>query len=166
MPGDEVVADAEVVIDRRATLNAPPEQVWPWLLQLGKGRAGWYLSRRMERLVPRRNRSLRVIEPAYQQVVVGDKVADYGPDGWFEARVVDPPHALVWSSERGKDVQQSWALVLEPAAEASSDLRIRLRINRQVGRRAPAMVNFGAGLFDRLTIRLLLAGLRERLADG
>ncbi len=166
MPGDELVPDAAVVIDRETRLTAPPEQVWPWLVQLGKGRAGWYLPRGLERLIRPRNRSLRVIDPAFQQVSVGDRVADYGPQGWFEARVVDPPHALVWSSERGRDLQLTWALVLDPSGDHASELRIRLRINRRLGHRAPFMVERGAELFDRITIRMMLAGLRERLADG
>src|SRR5579862_2507543 len=50
LPGDHLIPDADVVLDRRARLTATPEQVWPWLVQLGKGRAGWYMSRRLERL--------------------------------------------------------------------------------------------------------------------
>lgn len=113
LPGDDLIPEAGVVMDRRATLNAPLERVWPWLLQLGKGRAGWYLSRRLERVVPRANRALREIDPRFQEVAVGDRVADYGRDGWFEARVVDPPHTLVWWSERGQDLHLTWALVIE-----------------------------------------------------
>lgn len=165
LPGDELIPDAEVVMDRRASLTAPPEHVWPWLLQLGKGRAGWYLSRRLERLVPRRNRALGAIEPSYQHVTVGDRVADYGPEGWFEARIVDPPRALVWWSERKRDLRLTWALVLEPSGPDRCELHIRLRINRRLGRRAPALVALGADLFDRLTIGLMIAGLRERLAE-
>ncbi len=165
LPGDQLIPEAAVVMDRRARLDVPPERVWPWLIQLGKGRGGWYLSRRLERLTPPRNRALRVIEPAYQQVAAGDRVADYGPEGWFEARIVDPPHALVWWSDRGRDLQLTWALVLEPSGPEASELRIRLRINRRIGKRAPALVGWGAELFDRFTIQIMIAGLRERLAD-
>lgn len=165
LPGDELIPEAEVVMDRRASLTASSEQVWPWLLQLGKGRAGWYLSRRLERFVRRRNRALREIDPSYQHVTLGARVADYGPDGWFEARVVDPPHALVWWSERGRDLQLTWALVLEPSAPDRCELHVRLRISRRIGRRAPALTQLGADLFDRLTIRMLIAGLRERLVE-
>jgi hypothetical protein len=42
-PGDALVEPADVVMDRAFTLTAPREAVWPWLVQLGKGRAGWYL---------------------------------------------------------------------------------------------------------------------------
>ncbi len=153
-------------MDRRAELEASPQDAWPWLLQLGKGRAGWYLSRRLERLTPRGHRALRVISPEFQEVAVGDRVADYGPDGWFEARVVDPPHALVWWSERGDDLRLTWALVLEPAAEGRSLLKVRLRISRRIGNRAPALVGWGAELFDRFTVQIMIAGLKERLAEA
>lgn len=165
LPGDELIPEPEVVLERRASLAAPPDQVWPWLVQLGKGRAGWYLSRRMERLTRRRNRALRVIDPRFQHVAVGDRVADYGREGWFEARVVEPPRALVWWSERGQDLHVTWALVLAPEGEEGSQLRIRLRFNRKLGATAPMLVERGAELFDRFTISIMLAGLRERLAD-
>jgi hypothetical protein len=163
LPGDELIPDAELIMDRVAPLARPPEEVWPWLLQLGKGRAGWYLPRRLERFTPRRNRALRAIDPAYQHVEVGDRVADYGRDGWFEARIVEAPDALVWWSERGDDLRLTWALVLEPRDEGSL-LRVRLRISRRIGQHAPALVGWGAGLFDRFTVRIMIAGLRERLA--
>ena len=165
MPGDELIPDAAVVMDRRASLAASPEQVWPWLLQLGKGRAGWYLSRRLERLTPRANRALRVIDPAYQHVSIGERVSDYGPEGWFEARVVDSPRALVWWSQRGDGLTLTWAFALEPSGAGATALRVRLRINRRLGRRVPLLVERGAELFDRFTIRIMISGLRERLAD-
>jgi len=42
MPGDGVVLNAGYVATRAVTIKAPPEQVWPWLVQIGSGRAGWY----------------------------------------------------------------------------------------------------------------------------
>jgi hypothetical protein len=163
MPGDELLPTAPVVMDREALLAASPERVWPWLVQLGKGRAGWYLPRGLERFVPPGHRALRTIEPDHQDVAVGDRVPDYGPGGWFEARIVTPPHALVWWSERGRGLVMSWALVLEPVGTDGSRLRIRLRINRHLGGRAPALVERGAAVFDLVTSRLMIAGLRERI---
>jgi hypothetical protein len=160
-----LIPEPELVMDRLAPLAKPPEEVWPWLLQLGKGRAGWYLPRRLERFTPRRNRALRTIDSQYQHVVVGDRVADFGADGRFEARIVEPPHALVWWAERGDDLRLTWALVLEPHGQSESLLKVRLRINHRVGQHAPALVGWGASLFDRFTVRIMIAGLRERLAD-
>ena len=65
LPGDELVAPADVVMDRAFSLPAPPDDVWPWLVQLGKRRAGWYLPRWVERLVPPSRRGLRHLDPAY-----------------------------------------------------------------------------------------------------
>ena len=41
-PGDELVQGPHLVSTRVVTVQAPPERVWPWLVQIGRGRAGWY----------------------------------------------------------------------------------------------------------------------------
>ena len=43
----------DIMMDRAFTVPAPPAAVWPWLVQLGKKRAGWYLPGRAEGFVPR-----------------------------------------------------------------------------------------------------------------
>jgi hypothetical protein len=42
MPGDELVPRSSFTATRAITIDAPPEAVWPWLVQLGYRRAGWY----------------------------------------------------------------------------------------------------------------------------
>jgi hypothetical protein len=42
LPGDSLVHDAMGVVMHAVTIAAPPESVWPWLVQMGAGRAGWY----------------------------------------------------------------------------------------------------------------------------
>jgi hypothetical protein len=73
-PGDHLVPDADVVMDRAFTLPAPADAVWPWVVQLGKQRAGWYLTRRAERAVPASRRAARRIDPRWQGLTVGDVV--------------------------------------------------------------------------------------------
>lgn len=162
LPGDELIAAAPIVWDRETVLSRPPIEVWPWLVQLGKERAGWYMPRVVERCLPPRGRALRRIDPRFQGVQVGQRVPDYGPDGWFEAWLVQPPHALVWWSERGRDLRYSWALVLTREG-AGSRLQIRLRFSRHLGTRATRLIEGGAGLIDWMFIALMLAGLRERI---
>lgn len=41
LPGDDLVPDGAATT-RAITIAAPPAQVWPWLVQIGFGRAGWY----------------------------------------------------------------------------------------------------------------------------
>ena len=65
-------------MDRAFSVAAPPEAVWPWLEQLGKRRAGWYLPRRVEWFVLLRRRAIRHLDPSYGGLRVGDVIPDYG----------------------------------------------------------------------------------------
>jgi hypothetical protein len=42
MPADDIIAEPIAVLTNAITIDVPPERVWPWLAQLGAGRAGWY----------------------------------------------------------------------------------------------------------------------------
>lgn len=179
LPGDELVGDVGLVVDRATLLPAAPDVVWPWLLQLGKGRAGWYLPKNAERLLPAGRRAARRIRADLQHLRVGDDIDDWGPgDPVFRAVVIDAPHALVYLSLRDRDrgwrwptdhalsspgvLAFSWALVLEPVGQHASRLHIRLRVRR--GKRAlPGPLATAGGLFDYATIELLRRGLVERL---
>ncbi len=181
VPGDRLVPAPDVVMDRGFDLPAAPEVVWPWILQLGKERSGWYLPRWAEYVVPRRRRGLRRINPGLQSLRPGDVIADWGgPAASFEIVNVDPPRALVHRSRRGA-LDISWAIVLRPvpgpgagpgegsgegpgASRPALSTRVHLRL-RLAGVRRRRLVEVGGGLFDLLTIAGLAAGLRERLRD-
>jgi hypothetical protein len=168
LPGDEVVPDADVVMDRAFTVDAPPEAVWPWLVQLGKQRAGWYLPAPVERLVPAGRRGSRVLLPEHVDLDVGDVVPDYGgPHETFEVASVDPPRSLVYRSARGRGgrVAVSWAIVLAPYDVAGPRTRVQLRL-RLGGLRRPWLAASLGEAFDLLTIAGMAAGLRERLHEG
>ena len=161
-PGDEIVPDAGVVMDRAFSLDAPPERVWPWFVQLGKQRAGWYLPAWVERFVPRERRAYRRIEPGLQELAVGHVIPDWGgADATFEVAILEPPTTLVHVSTRG-DVRLSWAICVSPDGEGS---RVHLRL-RLGGVRRQRLARIGGGFVDRLTIVGLAAGLRERVRQG
>ena len=160
-PGDDLVPDADVVMDRAFDLPAPPDAVWPWFVQLGKNRAGWYLPRWAEKAVPRRRRGLRRIDPAWQGLGVGDVIPDWGgSSASFEVAAIAAPRALVHRSARGH-VRLSWAILLDPAGDGTR-VHLGLRLGG-VRRRRPAEV--GGGLVDLITVAGLAAGLRERVRD-
>jgi hypothetical protein len=182
LPGDELVERPDFVVDRAVGLPAPPVTVWPWLVQLGKGRAWWYLPAWAERLVwAREKRGARRIVPELQALALGDAVPDWGPgDPVFRVAALDPPHALVYHSLRQRSnqwrwpepdtprppdcLELSWALVLAPQPGGSARLHVRLRVTG-VGRagRAKPLIELGGGLIDYVTMVLLFSGLRERL---
>ena len=160
LPGDQLVPAADVVLDRGFDLPAPPSTVWPWFNQLGKGRAGWYLPRSLERVLPLRRRALRRIDERLQHLAVGDVIADWGGrDATFEIMTHNPPSTLVHRSTRGH-VEISWVIVLSPAPGETTRVHLRFRMT---GARHRRLVEVGGGLFDMLTVAGLAAGLRERV---
>lgn len=159
LPGDGLV-DADVVMDRGFDLDAPPEAVWPWLAQLGKHRAGWYLPARVERLVPVRRRALRHLEPRLLEHRVGDVIPDWGGAGaTFTLAASDPPRTLLYTSTRGR-TDLTWCLHLAPVGAGGTRVHLRLRMAPVRHRRLASSLG---GLVDAVTVVGLAAGLRERL---
>jgi hypothetical protein len=164
LPGDDVLPDAALVMDRATTLPAPPEVVWPWLLNLGKDRSGWYLPRAVERLLPPGNRADRGLAP-YPGLTVGDQVADWGPGApTLDVMLVDPPRDLGFRTDRGKTTA-TWVLHLDPLGPTASRLHSRLRLDRPQTAMS-AVIEYGGGALDYLTIVGMFAGLKERLAEA
>jgi hypothetical protein len=164
-PGDELVSPADVVMDRAFTVDAPAEAVWPWLLQLGKRRAGWYLPRRIERFLPPGRRAARTVNPAWLGLAAGDVIPDYGGrDETFEVAEISRAAALVYRSQRGR-TSVTWSITLEPGPEGAGTTRVFLRL-RMAPVRHQRLARTGGELIDLLTIAGMAAGLRERLAES
>ncbi len=163
LPGDDLVPGADVVMDRAFDLPAPPEVAWPWFAQLGKHRGGWYLPRNLERLIPPSRRGLRHLDPALGELRVGQVIPDWGGrHATFQVAVLDPPHALVHTTQRGHTAG-SWAIVLSAYdAPVGPATHIQLRLRLGPVRRRWLAHSFGE-LMDASTIAGLAAGLRERL---
>jgi hypothetical protein len=163
LPCDALLPGARIVIDRAVTLAATPADVWPWLVQIGKDRAGWYFPRAVELLIPRGHRGARRLEPDYQELAVGTAVRDWGPGTpTLEAVVVDAPHDIGYRSRRGQ-TDLTWELSVQAEGLTASRLHLRLRIDRPDDWRSPIIASWG-GWFDWVTVAGLFAGLRERLA--
>lgn len=94
LPGDHVVPDPMAIETRGITIDAPPERVWPWLTQMGFGKAGWYSYDRLDQ----RGSSVDSIVDAWQTLAVGDIVPTH-PGGGFLVEAIDPGHALVLRSD-------------------------------------------------------------------
>jgi proline iminopeptidase len=91
-PGANLIPGGRRGATMAATIDAPPARVWPWLVQMGCDRAGWYSFDRLDNAgVP----SARHIHPEWQRLSVGDRLAST-PSGraWFEVAALDPEHFL------------------------------------------------------------------------
>lgn len=137
LPGDELVADPVVTATHAICIDAPPAQVWPWLAQMGGGRAGWYSHDWLDNGgVPSEER----LVPALQRLCVGDVLPTLpGSREGFVVASVEPPSrlVLVWSGA-GDGCTASWAFVLRPAPRGDrTRLVVRARLSHAALRAAP-----------------------------
>lgn len=119
LPGDDLVADPKAIDTRGIDIAATPDKVWPWLLQMGYGRAGWYSYDQMDMDRP----SLDHIDTALQALAVGDILPTH-PGGGFEVKILESEHALVVYSDR--DLVNAQAAAVKPEAgleSASANVR-------------------------------------------
>ena len=74
LPGDDLVPGATIVETHQARIDAPAAEVWPWLVQMGYGRGGFYSFDLLERLAGVGITNARRIESRWQDLAVGDRV--------------------------------------------------------------------------------------------
>ncbi len=122
LPGDELVVHPKVGWTLVATIDARPAEIWPWLVQMGCRRAGWYS---YDGLDNGGLASADRIVPELQEVRVGDIFPmSRKSDDTFVVRMIEPERALVIGDAAGG---MSWAFVLEPVDEHSTRLITRVR---------------------------------------
>jgi hypothetical protein len=98
LAGDELVPEADFTETRAVDIDATPEQVWPWLLQLGYGRGGWYSYPMLERPWspgggPTSSSADSILEE-FQDLAEGDLVPT-SLAGGFVVRALEPAETLV-----------------------------------------------------------------------
>jgi len=189
LAGDDLVPTPTAIETRGITIDAPPEAVWPWLVQMGFDRAGWYSYDRLDN----RRSSVDRIRPEYQATAVGD-ILPVSPDNGFEVKVVEPGHAFVlftdtelverqaravaerasvaipaglaasgaFLRQTPREFAASWAFVLEPLDGGRTRLIERFRV--RFGQASPAFrvvgPVMGFGVFVMMQRQML--GIAER----
>lgn len=139
MPGDEIILAPRHLSTRAITVRARPDEIWPWLVQMGNGRGGLYSIDWLDRLFgvldgPSAERIL----PEWQHLEPGDVIPIGGSPGWPVA-AVDPDRALVLRIEQADvRVTQSWGLL--PADAETTRLVVRIRATAPPGWRTRALV--------------------------
>ena len=157
MPGDELVPASHFTATRAITIGAPPEAVWPWLMQVGFRRAGFYSYDLLDNLG---RPSARAVLPEWQHLHDGDITAPMANPPTsatsFVIADIDPPGRLVWAKP-----DSTWSWTLRALPDGRTRLVTRLRQHYRV---APAAIvtvilaEFG----DFPMMRKMLLGIKQR----
>jgi len=109
LPGDDLLAGPDIVSTRAVWIDAPAGEIWPWLVQMGPGRAGAYTYDWIENLFGLGMHSADRILPQFQDLKVGDaqRLGKRGPV--LRVSVLEPERALVMRSDDGNWI---WAFIL------------------------------------------------------
>ena len=158
LPGDEVLPGAQFRATRAITIDAAPEKVWPWLVQVGCLKGGFYSNDLLDNFA---HPSARRLIPELQHLQVGQcvsmspapteltafKVAGFEPNRW-----------LLWSKP-----ESTWVWTLTELPEGHTRLVTRIHAARDWKRPALALgsvvlMEFG----DFAMMRRMLHGIKER----
>ena len=127
LPGDDLIPQPLGSVNHAITIRRPPHEVWPWLVQMGSGRAGWYA---YDFIDNGGHPSAERILPEYQNIGVGSVFpALPGARDVFAVAKCEPEHSLVlvWRLPSGK-YQTTWAFVLEQPQLGQTRLIVRGRV--------------------------------------
>jgi hypothetical protein len=156
MPGDDVVHEPTFDATRAVTIQARPEEIWPWLVQMGMTRAGWYSYNWLDNLG---RPSAERIVPELQHVAPGD-VIPMSPDGKQGMRVkaLKPNQWMLWWDTKGA---ATWYWGLYPLDARHTRLITRVRMHYHWT--SPALLfDLLVEFTDIVMMRKCLVGIRRR----
>lgn len=170
LPGDDLIPDPSHVETRGITINAPVAKVWPWLVQMGFGRAGWYSYEMLDNKA-----NTDAVLPEFQSLKAGDVMPTH-PGGGFMVKTVESERALVLytdtellrsQAERSEnesypEIKASWAFYLQPE---DGTTRLIERFRAKTPGSGPATVVLGEimGTGIVLMTRKQMLGIKERV---
>lgn len=156
MPGDDIVQWPDFNATRAITVNAHPDEIWPWLLQIGYRRAGWYSYDLIDNLgIP----SADSLIPEMQYMAQGQRVY-LTPDGRQTLRTIQvEPGLVLWSAD---DDSMTWCWGLYPVDDRHTRLITRVRVHYTWIKPSQFLFNFLFDVGDIVMMRKCLLGIKRR----
>lgn len=131
-PGDHLVSPRHVTCTRAIDVGAPAETVWPWIVQFGLGRAGFYSYELLEHLVGIPVTNVESLEPSMQSLAVGDEIHLHPKAPGVPIARLQPGRHICFgavhdpdSTAARPDPIRSWSIYIEPAAAESCRVLLR-----------------------------------------
>ena len=163
MAGDGLLADPTYSGTMTVIVNARPEHIWPWLVQIGYQRGGLYSYDWLDRLFGYLDRpSAQRILPEFQHLAVGDRIPLGRGPSWPVA-VAEPNLALVLDMRNMPGIDWVWQFGLYPVDETRTQLVSRSRVRARTW--WARLITYAIEPAGCLMTRRMLLGLKER-AEG
>ena len=174
LPGDDLVLDANFETTRAITINAPPEAIWPWLVQIGQGRAGFYSYDFLENMVGLDIDSAHAIQPELQDLQPGDVVPLEPEGGGYTVAALERNSYLLLETQgegdtsldeafRQADAASTWLFCLDGQGSSRTRLIVRWRARWNLGK-SPVSLLIGLMLepIEFVMEQRMMRGLKER----
>jgi len=127
--GDELVPSPRLFYTRAVTINATPEEIYPWIVQLGADKGGMYSYTWLETLIQCPQTNADRIHEEWQGLKVGDKVLmckNDMPPG-YEVAKIETNRAIVMGHQTDGAWTDVWQFLLIPQADGTTRFVIRSR---------------------------------------
>jgi hypothetical protein len=171
LPGDELVPNARVST-MAITIEGTPERVWPWLVQMGADRAGFYSHEWVENSLLHLNmHNANHIVPEWQHLQVGDVLRyvrprpdkpDIGP----QVLAITPGCELITAMGEAAGWAATWQFILQPRETDRTRLLVRLRVSRRLPWFAALPMTLLEPGFDYMSIAMLRGIARRAENEG
>ena len=178
LPGDNITPPKPFRSTMATTINATPEEIWPWLVQVGWGKAAFYSYNRIEALFGMDLHNADYINPEWQDLKVGDTMWMSHPRLKYlfpitKVNNIKSPEELVFAiyGPEGANTKPSgaWSFILEPVDENNTRLFSRLQVSTPsiIGKMIfyffmePAHFFMQQGMFEGLKKRLTIASVEH-----
>lgn len=160
MPGDEINPDPTFLATRAITIDGTPEQIWPWLLQMGYGRAGFYAYDIFENIgSPSGIQSATEIIPELQQFEVNDEMP-ISPAGGLVFYALERNQYMIW---RGDAAYGGFIWALYPLDSTHTRLISRARLSYSWDQPTQLVFDLFTEFTDHLAVRKILQGVKGRV---
>ena len=131
-PGDELVPDPKWTASHAIAIHATPEQIWPWIAQIGQGRGGFYSYQKLENLVGSEIENTSRILGEHQHIRAGDPIKLHVEAPPMTVALVEEPTTLVLhgnpaEADESAVLSTSWALLLLEQPDKTTRLVSRTR---------------------------------------
>ncbi len=173
LPGDNIVGQPKWQYTQAITIAAPIERVWPWLVQIGQGRGGFYSYEVLENLVGCNIHNADRIIPEFQRLEPGDSVMLH-PKVPYPVVMVDRGRAIVLHYETRKGLtpvpgtkaadyfESTWLFFLDGRGANSTRMISRFRIDYNPSTRNKLSYGYFVEPISSTMQQEMLRGMKKR----